>query len=151
MPPKVDNSKIFANRNLVAKRWLLRQLQQAAKERNCMTPRSSMLTIAGLAIAGWLAGGISAASAQTVVVDSYAGYPDPYVGPYASYGYVESPIVEAPVVVAPRSAYIAAPPVVAPAPIVRERTVVVRRPGYVRHNYLANTGYVNPDFVYADW
>jgi len=27
----------------------------------------------------------------------------------------------------------------------------VRRPGYVRHNYLANTGYVNPDFVYADW
>jgi hypothetical protein len=112
-----------------------------------MTARSSMLSIAGLAIAGWLAGGITAASAQTVFVDSYAGYADPYPG----YGYVESPIVEAPVVVAPRSAYIAAPPMVAPAPIVRERTVVVRRPGYARYNYLANSGYVNPDFVYAGW
>lgn len=116
-----------------------------------MTARSSMLSIAGLAIVGWLAGGISAASAQTVYVDPYAGYADPYVSPYAGYGYVESPVVEAPVVVAPRSAYIATPPVVAPAPIVRQRTVIVRRPSYAPYNYLANSGYVNPDYVYAGW
>jgi hypothetical protein len=119
-----------------------------------MTTRSSMLTIAGLAIAGWLAGGITAASAQTVYTDTYAGYADPYAGPYAGYGYVESPVVESPIVVAPRRAYVAAPPIVAPAPIVRERTVVVRRPAYapaVPLDYSADIGYVNPGYVYTGW
>jgi len=138
---------------LAAKHWLPDKSQQTAKERNCMTARSSILTIAGLAIAGWLAGGISTASAQTVFVDSYAGYADPYV-PYAGYGYVESPVVESPVVVAPRRAYVATPSVVAPAPIVRERTVVVRRPSYaaaVPYDYSVDSGYVNPGYVYTGW
>ena len=70
-----------------------------------MTARASMLSIAGLAIAGSLGLGATGASAQAI-------YVDPYVQPY-------------PVVVAPGSPYIA------PPPIVRERTVVVGRPAYV--------------------
>jgi hypothetical protein len=57
-----------------------------------------------LAIVGSIGLGAASASAQAI-------YVDPYVQPY-------------PVVVAPASPY------VAPAPIVRERTVVVSRPAY---------------------
>jgi hypothetical protein len=64
----------------------------------------SKLSIAGLVIVGSIGLGASSASAQAI-------YVDPYVQPY-------------PVVVAPASPY------VAPAPIVRERTVVVSRPAY---------------------
>jgi len=70
-----------------------------------MTARPSKLWIAGLAIVGALGVTATGASAQAI-------YVDPYVQPY-------------PVVVAPGGAY------VAPAPIVRERTVVVGRPAYV--------------------
>jgi hypothetical protein len=69
-----------------------------------MTAGVSKLSIAGLVIAGSIGLGASSASAQAI-------YVDPYVQPY-------------PVVVAPASPY------VAPAPIVRERTVVVSRPAY---------------------
>jgi hypothetical protein len=75
-----------------------------------MTARSSMLSIAGLAMAGSLGLSATGASAQAI-------YVDPYVQPY-------------PVVVVPGSAYVAPAPIVAPPPIVRERTVVVGRPAY---------------------
>lgn len=67
-----------------------------------------MLSIVGLAMAGSLGVGTTGASAQTI-------YFEPSVEPY-------------PVVVAPGSVYIARPPIVAPLPIVRERTIVVSRP-----------------------
>ena len=72
-----------------------------------MTAIANKLSIAGLAIAGSLGVGATAASAQAV-------YVDPYV----------------PVVVAPGAAYVAPMRIVAPPPIVRER-VVVARPAYV--------------------
>ncbi len=100
-----------------------------------MTARASMLSIAGLAIAGSLGLGATGASAQAI-------YVDPYVQPY-------------PVVVAPGRAYVAPAPIVAP-PIVRER-VVVGRPAYVpaygvpvpRYDYYAGYDYAGYD--YADW
>jgi hypothetical protein len=67
--------------------------------------------MAGLAVAGSLAFGVTGASAQAIYVDSYA---DPY-----------------PVAVAPRSVYVAPAPVIAAPPIVRPRTVVVSRRAYV--------------------
>src|SRR5947208_12812850 len=70
-----------------------------------MTAGVSKLSMVGLAIVGLFGLGATSASAQAI-------YVDPYVQPY-------------PVVVAPGGAY------VAPAPIVRERTVVVGRPAYV--------------------
>lgn len=80
-----------------------------------MKPKSSMLSLLGLALVGWLGIGISGASAQSV-------YIEPYAEPY--------PVVEAyPVVVAPR--YVLRPAIVAAPPIVRERTIVVRHPRYM--------------------
>jgi len=129
------------------------KFQQPAKELNSMIARPSILSIAGLAIAAWLGGGITAASAQAIYADPVYGdsvYADPYVG------YAESPVVVAPsgAYVAPGGAYIARPSVVASAPIVRQRTVVVRRPYYAAalapvfgapvfpYDYSADTGYV---------
>jgi hypothetical protein len=153
----LGNSKKIAIGTCRQGRLFLRLLQQPAKELNSMIARPSMLSIAGLAIAAWLGGGITAASAQAIYADPvYADsvYADPYVG------YDESPVVVAPggAYIAPGSAYIARPPVVASAPIVRQRTVVVRRPFYgpapapvfgapVRpYGYSADSGYVT-----ADW
>jgi hypothetical protein len=106
------------------------------KEIQNMKARSSMLSIVGLAVAGSLGLGVTGASAQTI-------YFDPYAEPY-------------PVVVAPRSVYVAPPPFVAPPPIVRERTVVVNRPAYVPapvygapvppYGYVGEVGYAAPDW-----
>jgi hypothetical protein len=98
---------------------------------------SSRLSIAGLAIAGALGLGATGASAQAV-------YVNPYVQPY-------------PVVVAP--GYVAPAPIVAPPAIVRERTVVISRPGYVRApaygvavpRYDYYGGYDYAGYDYADW
>ena len=76
-----------------------------------MTTKSRICSMAGIAIAGSLAFGVTGASAQAVYVDSYA---DPYA-----------------VAVAPGSVYVAPAPVVAAPPIVRPRTVVVSRRAYV--------------------
>jgi hypothetical protein len=76
-----------------------------------MTMRSRICSMAGMAIAGFLALGITGASAQAIYVDSY-------VAPY-------------PVTVAPGSVYVAPAPVVAALPIMRPRTVVVSRRTYV--------------------
>jgi hypothetical protein len=84
---------------------------------------------AGLAMAGWLAIGIAGASGQAIVID-------PYVDPYP--------------VIASR------PAIVVPRPIVRERTVVIRRPAYAlvppvtvrvpRYVYPADVDYIIPDW-----
>ncbi|MCK1636145.1 hypothetical protein IVA95_00745 [Bradyrhizobium sp. 157] len=76
-----------------------------------MTNKSRICSMAGMAIAGSLALGITSASAQAIYFDSYV---DPY-----------------PVAVAPGSVYVAPAPVVAAPPIVRPRTVVVSRRAYV--------------------
>ena len=76
-----------------------------------MTTKSRICSMAGIAIAGSLAFGVTGASAQAVYVDTYA---DPYS-----------------VAVAPGSVYVAPAPVVAGPPIVRPRTVVVSRRAYV--------------------
>src|SRR4051794_39337723 len=107
-----------------------------------MSATASKFWIAGLAIIGSFGLGAGSASAQAI-------YVDPYVQPY-------------PVVVAPASPY------VAPAPIVRERTVVVGRPaytaapayrfgapiapyGYASYNYprYGYSGYSTPGYSYA--
>jgi hypothetical protein len=80
-----------------------------------MTTKSRICSMAGLAIAGSLALGVTGASAQAFYVDSYAG---PYVAPY-------------PMAVAPGGIYAAPGPVVAAPPIVRPRGVVVSRRAYV--------------------
>jgi hypothetical protein len=46
-----------------------------------MKPRSSMLSLLGLALVGWLGIGISGASAQSVYIEPY-GEPYPVVEPY---------------------------------------------------------------------
>ena len=82
-----------------------------------MTTKSRICSMAGIAIAGSLAFGVTGASAQAIYVDSYA---DPYsvaVAPGSIY--------------APGSVYVAPAPVVAAPPIVRPRTVVVSRRAYV--------------------
>ena len=76
-----------------------------------MTTKSRICSMAGIAIAGSLAFGVTGASAQAVYVDTYA---DPYS-----------------VAVAPGSVYVAPAPVVAAPPIVRPRTVVVSRRAYI--------------------
>jgi hypothetical protein len=98
-----------------------------------MNSKSSMLSLAGLALLGSLGIGINSASAQSVYVESYAE-PLPVIEPY-------------PVVVAPR--HVVRPAVVAAAPIVRERTIVVRRPGYVAAPLLEES--LPPSYVVADW
>ena len=98
-----------------------------------MTAGVSKLSMVGLAIVGLFGLGATSASAQAI-------YVDPYIQPY-------------PVVVAPGSAY------VAPAPIVRERTVVVGRPAYARapvYSYrapIAPYGYAgyHPGYSYAGY
>jgi hypothetical protein len=76
-----------------------------------MTTRSRICSMAGMAIAGSLALGVTGASAQAIYVDSYV---DPY-----------------PVAVAPGSVYVAPAPVVTAPPIVWPRAVVVSRRAYV--------------------
>jgi hypothetical protein len=96
-----------------------------------MKPRSSMLSLLGLALVGWLGIGISGASAQSVYIEPYAE-PYPVVEPY-------------PIVVAPR--YVVRPAIVAP-PIVRERTIVVRHPRYMPAPMI---GPPVPPYAVADW
>jgi hypothetical protein len=96
-----------------------------------MKHKVSMLSLPGLALLGSLEVGTSTASAQSVYVESYA---EPY------------PVVEAyPVIVAPR--YVVRP-VVVPPRLVRERTIVATRPGYVPGPVLAP---VPPPYLVADW
>jgi hypothetical protein len=97
-----------------------------------MKPTSSMLSLLGLALVGWLGIGISSASAQSVYVEPYIE-PYPVVAPY-------------PVVVAPR--YVVRPAIVAAPPIVRERTIVVSRPRYMPALLI---GPPVPPYVVADW
>lgn len=81
-----------------------------------MKSRSTLLSLFGLATAGWLDLGIGTASAQTIYVDPYPAALAP--APVAA-------LVPAPAYVIRRSV------IEAPAPVVRERTVVVSRPVYV--------------------
>ena len=97
-----------------------------------MNPKSSMLSLPALALVGSLGLGISSASAQSLVYETYAE-PFPIVEPYR-------------VVVAPR--YVVRPAVVA-RPVVRERTLVVSRPAYVPAPLLGPP--VPPPYVVADW
>ncbi|MBR1194463.1 hypothetical protein JQ634_07325 [Bradyrhizobium sp. AUGA SZCCT0240] len=92
---------------------------------------SSMLSRLGLALVGSLGIGISSASAQSYL-ETYAE-PLPIVEPYQ-------------VVMAPR--YVVRPAVVAP-PVVRERTIVVSRPGYVSTRLVGPP--MPPSYVVADW
>jgi hypothetical protein len=108
------------------------RMEDAVKESPKMTARSCVLS-AGLATVGWLVVGITGASAQAIVIDPYF---DPYVDPY--------PVI------------VARPRIVAPAPIMRERTIVVTRPAYAtvppvvvrvpRHAYPAEVDYLIPDW-----
>jgi hypothetical protein len=97
-----------------------------------MMTRSRLLLVIGAAMAGWLGLGAETASAQTIYVDPY------------------------PVVLPPVSTYIVTRPVIAPAPIVRERTVVVSRHAYwpapVYRPPLPPYGYVaEEDYVAPGW
>ncbi|QQO14743.1 hypothetical protein JJB99_00640 [Bradyrhizobium diazoefficiens] len=96
-----------------------------------MKSRTSLLSLLGLATAGWLVFGIGTASAQTIYVDPY------------------------PAVLPPAPAYVIRRAVIeAPAPVVRERTVVVSRPIYVpapvyraplpRYGYVGDVDYLVP-------
>jgi hypothetical protein len=98
-----------------------------------MNPKSSMLSLAGLALLGSRGIGINSASAQDAYFESYAE-PFPIVEPYQ-------------VVVAPR--YIVRPALLPPPPIVRERTIVVSRPGYVPAPLVGPP--MPPPYVVADW
>src|SRR4051812_2829603 len=98
-----------------------------------MIHRPSMLSLSGLALAGWLGFGVNGASAQSLYVETYPE-PFPIVAPY-------------PVEVAPR--YVVRPAVVAPPPIVRERTVVVSRSGYLAPPFVEPA--LPPPYVVADW
>lgn len=112
-----------------------------------MTAKLSKLWIAGLTVAGALGVSATAASAQVIYTTEPYIAADPYVAPYS-------------VAVAP-PAYVAPAPVAVPRPIVRERTVVVSRPGYVRtapafgvpavprYDYAAYD--YAPDVVVAGW
>ena len=90
--------------------------------------RSAMISLGALAIVGSLGLATTGASAQV------------YVDPYPAY----------PAIVAPEPGYVVRQTVVAPPPIVRERTVVVGRPAYVpvpppRYGYAEERYYV------SDW
>lgn len=90
-----------------------------------------LLVVMGLAVTGWLGPGLGTAFAQTIYLDPYP----PILPPAITY-VVRRPIMEP------------------PAAIVRERTVVVRRPVYVPapvyrapllpYGYLAEVDYVAP-------
>ena len=58
-----------------------------------------------------------------------------------------------PVVVAPSSPYVVRETIVAPPPIVRERTVVIRRPAYLPAPLppLRRYGYAEERYVVTDW
>jgi hypothetical protein len=109
--------------------WVSEQKQGGAN----MTRRPSMLSLSGLALAGWLGLGINGASAQSLYVETYPE-PFPVIAPY-------------PVEVAPR--YVVPPAVVAPPPIVGERTIVVSRPGYLAPPLVGPP--LPPPYVVADW
>jgi hypothetical protein len=90
--------------------------------------RSTIFSAVALAILG-LSLFASEASAQTIYVEEY------------------------PTVVTPDGGYVVRQTVVAPAPIVRERTVVVRRPAYLpaRVFPLPRYGYAEERYVVTDW
>ena len=96
-----------------------------------MNSKSSMLSLLGLALVGFLGTGMNSASAQSVYFETYAE-PFPIVQPYR-------------VAMVPR--YVVRPAVVAP-PIVRER-IVVTRPGYVSTPLVRPP--MPPPYVVADW
>jgi hypothetical protein len=98
-----------------------------------MNPKSSMLSLPGLALAGWLGVGINSASAQSVYFEPYA-QPVPIIEPYQ-------------VVLAPR--YVLRRAVVTPPPIVREPTIVVSRPAYVPEPLVGPP--MPPPYAVADW
>jgi hypothetical protein len=62
-------------------------------------------------------------------------------------------VEEYPPVVTPDGGYVVRQTVVAPAPIVRERTVVVRRPAYLPAwgFPLPRYGYAEEGYVVTDW
>lgn len=90
--------------------------------------KSRIATAAALAILG---SSVTAtgASAQAIYVDPYAA------------------------VVAPDSGYVVRQTVITPAPIVRERTVVINRPAYVPRPVLPLPlyGYTEERYVVTDW
>jgi uncharacterized protein YcfJ len=90
--------------------------------------RSKMFSTVALAILG-LSLVASGASAQAIYVEEY------------------------PTVVAPDRGYIVRQTVVAPAPIMRERTVVIRRPAYVPAPVLPlpHYGYTEERYIVTDW
>ena len=90
--------------------------------------RSTIFSTVGLAILG-LGSVASGASAQAIYVEEY------------------------PTVVAPDRGYVVRQTVVAPAPIVRERTVVFRRPAYVPAPVLPlpRYGYTEERYIVTDW
>jgi hypothetical protein len=90
--------------------------------------RSTIFSTLALAILG-LSSVASGASAQAIYVEEY------------------------PTLVAPDRGYIVRQTVVAPAPIVRERTVVIRRPAYVPAPVLPvpRYGYTDDRYIVTDW
>jgi hypothetical protein len=90
--------------------------------------RSTIVSAVALAILG-LSLVATEASAQTIYVEEY------------------------PTVVTPDGGYVVRQTVVAPAPIVRERTVVVRRPAYLPAwgFPLPRYGYAEEGYVVTDW
>ena len=90
--------------------------------------RSTIFSTLALAILG-LSSVASGASAQAIYVEEY------------------------PTLVAPDRGYIVQQTVVAPAPIVRERTVVIRRPAYVPAPVLPvpRYGYTDDRYIVTDW
>jgi hypothetical protein len=115
-----------------------------------MKLKSSMLSLLGLGLVGWLALGVSSASAQSVYFETYA-QPYPVVEPYpvvVAPRYVVRPAVVAAPVVRERTVIVRRPAVVA-APVVRERTVIVSRPAYVPAPLLGPP--MPPPYLVADW
>ena len=90
--------------------------------------KSMIFSTLALAILG-LSSVSSGASAQAIYVEEY------------------------PTVVAPDRGYVVRQTVVAPAPNVRERTVVVRRPAYVPAPVLPlpHYGYTEERYIVTDW
>jgi hypothetical protein len=92
-----------------------------------MNTRASTISISALAIVGSLGLATTGASAQV------------YVDPYPAY----------PAIVGPEPGYVVRQTVVAPPPIVRERTVVVTRPAYVPVR--PRFGYSEERYYVSDW
>jgi hypothetical protein len=98
-----------------------------------MNSKPSKLSLPVLALVGSLGMGVNSASAQSVYLETYAE-PFPIVEPY-------------PVVMPPR--YVVRRAVVTPPPIVRERTIVVSRPGYLSVPLVGPA--MPPPYLVADW